>query len=521
MSILAQLRNVVDTLRDASHLDEDDVTVGLRLCKELVCLLHAHAPPAPLELCDLPHELLTRIAVHLPSVEAIARLSCTSRVFHGQKPAPPPRSVVEESLRERAARRGATVPLTSELAPGETVVQALYWGERRDRLAQQPKLAPGLNHHAFIDAGGRLLTCGQDADRHCFLGHGEEVWAVPLPTPVPGLESVRFRSVSLGDYHSLAVGESGCVFSWGCGEQLGHGDPEALRPTPRAVESLRGVRVGAISAGGRHSLAVDEEGVVFSFGHGVSGRLGHNSEEPVALPRAVEGLSGVRVRAVSAGGAHSLALSDTGVAYSFGDGACGQLGHGERTSLLAPRAIEGLKRMRVLEVSAGGRHSLALSDEGVVFSFGRGVGGRLGHGEEEHQLAPRKVAALHSVRARAVCAGGAHSLALCDEPPGRAPSVGGTVVFSFGIGSDGRLGHGDEENQLFPRPIEVLRGKRVHTITAGGVTSLAETASGHIYGWGDSSREVSLGIGRFEEPEEGSLLVPRRLVGLRSAPVCV
>ena len=89
---------------------------------------------------------------------------------------------------------------------------------------------------------------------------------------------------------------------------------------------------------------------------------------------------------------------------------------------------------------------------GDVFSFGKGMDGRLGHGEEDwDQFRPKQVEALKGRNVVQVSAGGYHSLVLTESGD----------VFSFGMGRYGRLGHGDEESQYLPKLVEALKGKKV------------------------------------------------------------
>ena len=82
-------------------------------------------------------------------------------------------------------------------------------------------VAVGFSHVTFVDDSGRLLSCGTEdfdagVDRPGLLGHGEGVRRLAQPTrlPVTG-QRVRFRSVSSGVAHTLAVSERGDVFAWG------------------------------------------------------------------------------------------------------------------------------------------------------------------------------------------------------------------------------------------------------------------------------------------------------------------
>ena len=147
--------------------------------------------------------------------------------------------------------------------------------------------------------------------------------------------------------------------------------------------------------------------------------------------------------------------------------------------------IEALRGMRVRAVAAGEDYSLALSVSGEVYSFGMGGDGRLGHGDEEDQLLPKRVEELAEVRA--VAAGDAHSMVLTEAG----------VVYSFGVGEAGRLGHNDEDHQYTPRIVEALQGVNVSAIAGGSATSYAVASGGAAYGWGYGEDE-SLGLGLSE-----------------------
>ena len=74
--------------------------------------------------------------------------------------------------------------------------------------------------------------------------------------------------------------------------------------------------------------------------------------------------------AIAAGTWHSLVLSVEGVVLSFGRGGYGKLGHGDEEDQLEPKVIEALRGRRVVAIAAGRRHSMVLTEEGEVLSFG-------------------------------------------------------------------------------------------------------------------------------------------------------
>ena len=138
-------------------------------------------------------------------------------------------------------------------------------------------------------------------------------------------------------------------------------------------------------------MAVTEGGQLWTFGSGWNGRLGHGDEEYRLVPKLVDGLAGVRVCQASADDAHSMAVTEGGQVWTFGDGRHGQLGHGDKETQLVPKVVEGLAGVRVCQVSAGVFHSMAVTEGGQVWTFGHGEDGQLGHGDQEHQLVPKLV----------------------------------------------------------------------------------------------------------------------------------
>ena len=97
---------------------------------------------------------------------------------------------------------------------------------------------------------------------------------------------------------------------------------------------------------------------------------------------------------MTAGDAHSLALTAGGALWSWGDGGQGRLGHGDEQAQRQPTKVEVFAGQRVVAVSAGGCHSLAITADGAFFTWGKGESGCLGHGEDlSDQLLPKKIEA--------------------------------------------------------------------------------------------------------------------------------
>src|SRR5439155_4452465 len=222
------------------------------------------------------------------------------------------------------------------------------------------------------------------------------------------------------------------------------------------------------------SLALDDQGHVWAWGANDSGQLGNgaidtDTVERDTLPARLEGLD--RVVAVSAGSSHSLALRDDGTVWAWGANRRGQLGIGADSRSLRPAHVLGLDAVRA--ISAGGAFSLALRDDGTVWAWGRNDFGQLGSGTRVDSPVPLPVPELDGVVA--IDAGGftddysrpgGHSLAL----------KGDGTVWAWGWNQYGQLGNAGSWRGPVVRPAPVPGVSGAKGISAGGALSLVLSA---------------------------------------------
>ncbi|MFO8056931.1 MAG: Ig-like domain-containing protein [bacterium] len=225
------------------------------------------------------------------------------------------------------------------------------------------------------------------------------VWAWGFLPIRRGDDPVRVKGLddAVKVSHGFALTRDGRVWSFG------------LAP-PASPARLPGLEnITDISGDIYLHLAADQQGDVFSWGHNVRGQLGRKTEDNHdEKPGKVPGLS--RIKSVSAGYEHGLALDREGHVWSWGSNAYGQLGDGTTVSRRTPAKIEGLDH--VAAISAGDYYSLALLKDGTVRAWGQNHNGQLGDGTNLARFKPVKVKGLCSVKA--VEAANSHSLALCE-----------------------------------------------------------------------------------------------------------
>ena len=96
-----------------------------------------------------------------------------------------------------------------------------------------------------------------------------------------------------------------------------------------------------------------------------------------------------------------------------GDGDYGKLGHGNAATQKSPKQILGpLVGKVVVQISAGYRHSAAVTSDGQLFTWGEGDFGRLGHGDSQFRFVPTLV---KDILVGSVSCGAAHTLALSPD----------------------------------------------------------------------------------------------------------
>ncbi|KAI5611802.1 putative E3 ubiquitin-protein ligase HERC4, partial [Silurus asotus] len=301
----------------------------------------------------------------------------------------------------------------------------------------------GRRHTVFLLGDGTVYTCGcNDLGQ---LGHDK---ARKKPEQVMALDAQNIVAVSCGESHTLVVNDKGQVFAWGQASdgQLGLANKEECMRVPRTVKSLSEVHVVQVCCGYRHSLALSRRGQIFSWGQNRYGQLGLGKEGPCALtPQVIQSLQGIPFAQVSAGGAHSFALTMSGAVFGWGRNKFGQLGLNDNQDRCFPSLLKTLRSQRVVYICCGEDHTAALTKEGGVFTFGAGGYGQLGHNTINHEVNPRKVFELMGNVVTQIACGRQHTLAFI-------PSSG--KIDSFGLGGNGQLGTRNTCNRISPAPVK-------------------------------------------------------------------
>jgi alpha-tubulin suppressor-like RCC1 family protein len=169
------------------------------------------------------------------------------------------------------------------------------------------------------------------------------------------------------------------------------------------------------------------------------------------------------------------AAAGSGMVLAWGANSNGELGDGSMTDRAAPVPVHLPLGTVVTSVRAGCDHSLALTRAGRVLAWGFNGDGQLGDGTRKTRLAPVPVRLPAGTKVTAVRAGCGFSLAL--TAAGR--------VFAWGNDEDGELGNNQKRgSKTVPVPVRLPAGTTIKAISAGDDFSLALTAKGGVLAWG-------------------------------------
>ncbi|HYC38792.1 MAG TPA: hypothetical protein VEC19_20360 [Usitatibacter sp.] len=367
-------------------------------------------------------------------------------------------------------------------------------------LAASPQVSGGLSHTVAVAADGTTRVWGSDSLGQ--LGLGRSLYST-VPLRVNGVSGVRKVAVGgeplvFGTYFddytgggfTLALTQEGDVYSWGANREgeLGDGTTSS-RPDPRRIAALAGVT--AISAGWTGAAAVKADGTVWTWGDSPGAFLGHGPAPPRGTVTRVPGVE--NIVAVSMGCFHTVALAADRTVWAWGWNGYGALGLGSITTGDHPPTQLGAPR-DIVAIAAGCVHTLALTANGDVWAWGSNAYGQLGDGTRITRAEPVRLNGISDVVAISTRVG--HTLALKRD---------GTL-WSWGRNDYGELGDGTTTARLAP---VLLSGvpRTLEAIAAGNGFSLALQNDGTVLSWGGNED------GRLGDSTLASHSTPQALPG--------
>ncbi|KAG8633295.1 hypothetical protein MANES_18G089900v8 [Manihot esculenta] len=330
-------------------------------------------------------------------------------------------------------------------------------------------IACGVTHAALVTRQGEVFTWGEESGG--WLGHGVGKDVI-RPRLIESLAVTTIDFVACGEFHTCAVTMSGELYTWGDGMHnaglLGHGTDVSHWIPKRISGPLEGLQVASVACGPWHTALVTSTGKLFTYGDGTFGVLGHGDRENVAYPREVGSLSGLRTIAVACGVWHTAAVVEvvvtqssssvsSGKLFTWGDGDKNRLGHGDKEPRLKPTCVPALIDYDSHKIACGHSLTVGLTTSGQVFTMGSTVYGQLGNPYADGKLPCLVEDKLSGESVEEIACGAYHIAVLTSR----------NEVYTWGKGTNGRLGHGDVEDRKTPTLVEALKDRHVKYIACG------------------------------------------------------
>ena len=204
----------------------------------------------------------------------------------------------------------------------------------------------------------------------------------------------KWWAVAAGDFHSIVLTESGDIYSWGENTfgQLGDGTTKAINK-PHLIKGIAG-KVVSIAAGDYYSVALTENGDIYNWGENRFGQLGDGTFKNQHLPQLITDLPGKAI-SIATGIYHTLALLGNGKVYGWGSNGFGQLGDGTVNRAMHPQLIKKIPG-KVINIAAGTFQTLALLENGKVYGCGNNEREELGRNKNQFDLflTPKRISIM-------------------------------------------------------------------------------------------------------------------------------
>ncbi len=346
-----------------------------------------------------------------------------------------------------------------------------------------PCVSMGSTFALALNSRGGLYIWGTGS----MLGAAAADSDTPIPLSVPG---VTFVAISAGEDHALALSSVGEVYAWGADNGYGELGNALDVPVyiPTKVSLPAGTpKVVAVSAGDNYSLALTADGSIYAWGTNDKGQLGVNfSEEEGQIeplssgtPIRIPGVSATQIYASSKG---AVAIDHDGGFWMWGsDGGTGLIAKGADPHLPVKRMPGDHFATCVL---LGNKHASFVTLDREVYSWGLNDKGQFGNGEIKNtatsQYKKAEILSDESVplRVEQIAGGMQHTVALTEE---------GQVYTWGGTNNCGELGYEHSESPTHtPRRVEIPTesGDRIIHIDARMNRSVALDSSGYVWIWG-------------------------------------
>ncbi|KAM3341704.1 protein RCC2 [Capsicum galapagoense] len=289
------------------------------------------------------------------------------------------------------------------------------------------KAAAGRSHTVVVTDDGQSFAFGWNKHGQLGIGHAKNETEL---SPVRCAVSEVHTTACGADFTVwLTSVEGASILTAGLPQygQLGHATDNEYntkdssvrlayeaQPRPRPIASFSGETIVKVACGTNHTVAVDKNGYVYTWGFGGYGRLGHREQKDEFAPRRVEVFTRQNVlppyAVVSAGSVNSACTAGGGQLYMWGK----IKSTGDDS--MYPKPLLDLSGWNLRCMDSGNMHHFVGADSSCI-SWGHAQSGELGYGPngQKSSAVPKKVDILDGMHVISVACGFAHSMVIIDR----------------------------------------------------------------------------------------------------------
>lgn len=313
---------------------------------------------------------------------------------------------------------------------------------------------------------------------------------------------------SLGT-HTLAIDNNGVLFAWGANSQGQIGNNSTITPqtTPLNISnygSLYTKTIKCVAGGNTFTMAIDTTGNIHAWGYNLNGQLGRgNTVSPQTSPINITTygtLNGNTFKAVACGVNHTLVIDSLGLVHSWGENGWGQTGTANITNPqptpLKTSLYGSLVGKTIVAISCCSYSSIALDSTGQVHTWGLNNLGQLGNNTINDSSIPINISTFGSLNGKTIVA-----ISSGYNHTFALDSTG--QLHCWGENPYGNLGNNTTNNSLIPINVSgfgSILNKQIKAVACGTYHTVCVDTTNNIHTWGDN-RQGQLGRGNTTSPQ--------------------
>jgi alpha-tubulin suppressor-like RCC1 family protein len=294
------------------------------------------------------------------------------------------------------------------------------------------QVSTGYSYTAAIKTDGTLWTWGRGS--YGRLGTNATTdRSTPVTTFAGG---TNWKQVSCNSGHVAAIKTDGTLWTWGSGVTAKLGTNDTINRSTPVTTFAGGTNWKQVSAGDTYTAAIKTDGTLWTWGQGSSGRLGTNDTTDRSTP-VTTFAGGTDWKQVSAGVNSGAAIKTDGTLWIWGSGSVGKLGINATTDRSTPvTTFAGGNNWKQVSCNS---HASAIKTDGTLWTWGYNNAGRLGTNDTTNRSTPVTTFA-GGTNWKQVSSGSLHIAAIKTD---------GTL-WTWGRGVSGILGNADTTNKSTP-----------------------------------------------------------------------